>query len=478
MQAKNCPCFTPKAPASNFTPKNKSSGYVPKSNAGFTPKATPAQPQKPVIKSVITISEQTDYEQIYPQLLEIAKNYKDNNSLVPAFEEYFKPCTQLTNIEPYMNLLPEHHTRNLVEALQFVDAAWNIVHWDTRGSAEKHKRLVADCYFNELPIGYEWSAFGRYCNKYGANKWNVLYETTCSMSNFRHSCKKAHKVLFTYYCMLAALDDDPTIAEREIVQYITGAVQYAIHVMLYMREHHSSTMEYFGYVWTLATFYNGLRSRIPDEEKTVVPYRFIFTSPRKFRNMDSFAKVNNLAVKKFLSDTDGTMTFDKVFPEDGFAGGFAIHSYKYPQCATMMPRNDDIVFYDPHDVCTDIPATDAFLTVIMRLKEVLPSRNFTDVLYTLDDLDAFEACWLVPNDTEVDCTPNPFYKDLESAKAAAGSVVIPDDVKNANVWFVCSVVTRVTNGKNTEYSLFMINRDGRVLDQFGNDVKPDAKICY
>ena len=437
-----------------------------------TPKANATSNYKARNKASIIITGKTNFAELYPQLLDVALQYKDKNLACPSHSEYFKPCSQLTNIKDFMGVIPNDLLPSLIDALQFVDAAWNIIHWDTRGP--NTYELVSDSMFNHCIIGYEHTAFGRVQMRNGGNKWNALYQTACSMSNFRHVCKKAAKMIFVYYLALSIARDDPSVSINEDVQYIIGAVQYAIDTYrVFVDDNIPPTSSYFAYVWTLATFFNGIHAFNEDESTSAIPCRYFFANNRKYRGLDTFTKVNNAVVKKFFASEE-PIEIDTLFPEDGFNCAFEFHSYDFPQCATPI-NHGELIFYDPHDVRTDIPSTKAFVSTMKAIKDVLSTKDFRQVISTLDQLDAFEMDNLVDMSVQVDCTPNPFYESLEQAEHAAMTILIPDDIKNDNVWFSCMVVTGTDRfGKNT-YGLRLISRNGNVYDSDFNLIKEANK---
>lgn len=439
-------------------------------NTKFANKANDTENYKARNKASLIITGKTNFTDIYPQLLDIACQYKDRNLPCPSHGEFYKPCTQLTNIKEYMEVIPSEYISSLIDALQFIDAAWNIIHFDTRGSNVYN--IVSDSIFNNCLIGYEHTAFGRVNPRNQNNKWNALYQTVCSMSNLRHVCKKAAKMIFTYYLTLAAVKEDPLLNTHEDVQYIIGAVQYAIDTYNLFSNGKSTTTSYFVYVWTLATFFNGFHSFTEDDANSAIPCRYIFTNMRKYRGLDTFTKVNNAVAKKFFETKE---EIDSLFPEDGFKCAFEYHSYSFPQCATPIARDEEIVFYDPHDVRTDIPSTKAFINTMVALKEVLPNKDFRVIFNTLDQLDSFETDFLVAADTKIDCTPNPYYETLEQAEHAAMTIYIPDDIKTDKVWFSCMVITGTDRYGNTCYELRLINRAGNVYDADFNLIKEANK---
>lgn len=437
------------------------------------PKANATSNYKARNKASIIITGKTNFAELYPRLLEVAIQYKDKSLACPSHSEYFKPCTQLTNIKDFMGVIPEGMIPSLIDALQFVDAAWNIVHWDTRGP--NAYTIINDSMFNNCIIGYEHTAFGRVQMRNGANKWNALYQTACSMSNFRHVCKKASKMLFAYYLSIAAAFEDPSVNTHEDVQYIIGAVQYAIDTYNFFIDGtgSGSTAGYFAYVWTLATFFNGIHAFNEDESISAIPCRYFFANNRKYRGLDTFTKVNNAVVKKLFASEE-PIEIESLFPEDGFNCAFEFHSYDFPQCATPI-NHGELIFYDPHDVRTDIPSTKAFVATMKAIKEIVALKDFRQVIFTLDQLDAFELDNLVDMSVQVDCTPNPFYESLEQAEHAAMTIMIPDDIKNDNVWFSCMIVTGTDQRGKTMYGLHLISRSGNVYDSDFNLIKEANK---
>lgn len=460
--------FKMPAPYAVTSNVNAPASYIPKGGRV----ATKTDVYKARNHASIVINGKTDFAKLYPRLLEVAVSYKDQNLPCPAHREFYKPCTQLTNVKDFMGVLPQDMIPSVIDALQFVDAAWNIVHWDTRGANVYD--LINDSMFNNCLIGYEHTAFGTVQQRNGANKWSALYQSACSMSNLRHVCKKAAKLLFTYYLVTAAVNEDPSLNDHEDVQYVIGAVQYAIDTYNFFTRDTRAVRAYFAYVWTLATFFNGLHAFDTNERDSAIPCRYVFANVRKYRGLDTFTKVNNAVVKKFFASEDG-IDVDGLFPEDGFNCAFEFHAYDYPQCATPIKREDGVTFYDPHDVRTDIPSTKAFINTMKALKDVLPTKDFRQVLATLDGLDKFELEFLVDMRVQVDCTPNPYYETLAAAEQAAKGVPIPDDVKNDSVWFSCMVVTgKDANGRNV-YELYLVNRLGDVYDSNFNLIKKGCK---
>lgn len=425
---------------------------------------------RPANNGTFNINENTRYNLVIPRLTAIGNIFIDNASPLPVQQGYFKPATQLTHIKEYMEIIAPQYFNEYIGALQYVDAGWRIVHVETRNYESRKSNIIDIRLFNQLMITYSPTAFGRApTTPTGAPMWSQFYESICSMSNFRHSCKKAHKMIFTYYIALAALERFPNLKETcPLVSYTIGAVQYAIHVKDHLEAIGAHTaMIYFGYILTLATFFNGWRHRPIDDH---IPKGFVFEQPRRYQCLDTFTKVNDSIVAKFLN-SDMSTPIEGMFPEDGYKGLVEDHLYTFPQCcAQNIQRTPDIRFHDPHDIRTDMVATKAFVEFITKVKPLATNFNVVKTYSALEHLDEFESQFIVSKYTPINTTPNTFYNNFDEAIQAINSTHIPDSVKNDNLWFTVSIVTgQDQNG--SIFELFLLHQNGTVYNSVGNLVR-------
>lgn len=423
------------------------------------------------ISQVVIDKKNIDYSTLFSSLLGLTNIFCKKSESVPTEATYNKPCTQLPNIESYMNLLSDARLAEFKEAAQYIDLGIQFVGASTR-NLKFGQSLVSNDFFKDLPIAYHYSAFGN-VNHQSKRKWLDFYEQAFSQSSMRHSGKKAEKILFVYYRILDDIDADPTVRENEEAQFIIGAVQYAIYVKYYMAEHHNDVMSYIGYIITLATFFNALRTTFEEDEweKTVIPRGLVFYYPRRMDNIDNLSKVNNNIVDKYFKefdpetideDTDLTDPKNIVldFPErDADFGTFKDHCYKFPQGMTIVKHEDDLIFFDPHQIKYDEPSSQAFVATVHALQALKDVKNYKLILNTLNTLDAFEITFLKQDKEDYKYTPYSF-DSVEKAQEYVNHLLVPDDVEGARLRYICMIkyVFEQNGRKQVSYELKMFKK--------------------
>ena len=423
------------------------------------------------------ICDKTVWKASQGPLKKIAYYFADRTEELPSQIGYFKPATQLTHIKEYMGLLPPHLFDECIGALQYIDAGWRIIHVESRLNDIRRTVYIDTRDFEGLPVDYSPTAFGRAPITDGKPNWGVMYSTFCSMSNFRHSCKKAHKMVFCYFINRAIEEQHPEVKtgpHADYIKYIAGSVQYAAYVLESLTvKGLPESVVIFGYILTLATFYNAYH--LQSNDNSAIPRGFMFEHPRRYRCIDTFTKVNDAIVAKYFSMTPRP-SIESLFPEDGFNGPVEEHLYTFPQCsAPGILRDANVRFHDPHDIRTDIVSTEAFVKTIEYIKTNIAECNPSRVFTALHQLDKFELKFIVSTQTAVNTTPTAFYNNFDEAIRAINSVHIPDTVKNSDLWFTVSVVTgQDQNG--SIFELFLIHPDGTIYNSYGELIQsPDQE---
>lgn len=391
----------------------------------------------------IVITRDTNYSEIYPQLVQIAENYfevPEDYINPPLYNCFVKPLTQLPNITSEMNLVTDK-LETLKAALQHVDHSVQNISDSTRTLVSTYgldeNPLVNIRMLNPYEISYNESVFGVKNNRSN----NSFYEVICSLSNLRHSAKKSHKMLFMYYSILN--DNKETLTNIE--KYVIGAVHYAVFVQrsLLLRGK-SQVIADLAYIWTLDTFYNGLAKNIglstgyDNKGLTVVPNRHSFPYLHQLRNIDNLSNVNNYVVNKWLQTKDSVETlFEESFDMDD---DFNKHSYMFPKCETDELHNSGVIFYNPTDIKFDYHSTKAFIETIQALQE---SKTIIDVFKALANLDSFEQQFISEKTCLVDQTVYTTFETFGDAVRYTDQIYIPESVDFRNIVF--TMLVRNTN---------------------------------
>lgn len=249
---------------------------------------------------------------------------------------------------------------------------------------------------------------------------------------------------------------------------------------------HNNVMGLIGYVFTLATFFNSFRTEYEADswERTVIPSKFVFHYARRMDNIDNLSKVNNNLVKKYFDklnapepvpeeeeheeehheheeehvnepvDLTNYENIELDFPENDGFGTFFDHCYAYPQCMTEIKHSEDKIFFDPHNIKWDLEPSQAFIATIHALKPVLETKDYRLILDKLNILDSFEIKFLKRDANEYQYHPESFANQ-EEAQQCVNSVLVPDEIRNDKVVFVCMIkyVVPCRNGTYDDYVL-------------------------
>lgn len=389
----------------------------------------------------------SDPKELFEPLLNLANAFYDIGEETPKYTKYCKPITQLTNIEPFMNIIHEDCLQPLVDSLKYIDYSWFVVSSAAR-KLDVHDMKINSQFFDKLPIRYYWNYFGYIAknNMDKPTKWVSLYQTCFSRSSFRHACKKAAKMTFLYYRILGDLKIYNDLINENDVKYILGAIQYAIYVRNYMNENHNEIMSYVGYVVTLSTFFDSFKDTFKEDEweTTVIPSKLVFFYPRRMDNIDNLSKVNDFIVKRYFDLYDKCLFEDaaKIIEELTLKqlNNFEMHCYKYPQCNVNEEYNEKILFYDPHYINHDDESSKMFINVIKDLRSMNNSIKYREIMESLNQLDSFEIMFL-KRDTKSYVYMPMSFNNSKVAQRHVDSIQIPERFKDYDIRFVMMMET-------------------------------------
>lgn len=421
----------------------------------------------------ITIKYNMDYSTIIADLSTLAFSHLSSTTNIPTHDTFVKPSSQLSYITDEMHLVKD--AKALRAALQYIDYCHYYVAANTRNLYEAYRNngtyIISNKFFDPLPIKYAVGVFGKLDNN-SPNKYNKLYETAFSRSQFRYSCRKAAKMIFLYFRIMTKQEENRAILERHDTKYIIGGVHYALYVKEYMKANHNNVAEMIGYIYSLATYYNGFKTVFTRDDRAdgVIPSNFVFPFVRSLSKIETFGLVNTYYTNKFFHDVNeyneqmekyiaDKVEYDQIIQQNiererngeelldvpnepikpneptlvvPLVKSFEAKCYTFPQFDPVNPlvqkkHVEDVLYYEPHNINEDTDSTNVFVNVVLELQKS-NDDNYMDMMRVLDKLETIEKRHIRLDKSPYDEPPAKYFTDVASAADHHKQLVRPEEL--------------------------------------------------